>query len=376
MEKCVYLFGNGTADGDGTMRDVLGGKGAGLAEMARAGLPVPPGFTISAEVCGIYFRNGNQVPAEIQLQILDALKALEARTGQEFGSTKNPLFVSVRSGARVSMPGMMDTILNVGLNDKTVSALAAETNDVRGTYNCYRRFIEMYANLVLGVSEHEFDEIFERRKKRAGVQENDLTGEDLEQVVTDYKELVQQRTGKPFPQDVLAQIEGARDAVFRSWFSERAIYYRELHQIPDHIGTAVNVQQMAPADKSGVMFTVDPVHKRHDHMMIECVYGLGEGIVSGVLTPDSYIVNRSDGSSVQEFIPRKVSSLAYISAIGRPVRISEEASEERILNNQELNELRLMGFRAEELFGKPQDVEWCIGDSKLFMLQSRAITTL
>ena len=215
MKTYVYAFGNGTADGDGKMKDILGGKGAGLAEMSRAKLPVPPGFTISTEVCNIYFQNKNTVPAEIDGQTLVALKTLEERMGQKLGDPRNPLLVSVRSGAKFSMPGMMDTILNLGLNDQTVKALEAKSNNPRFAYDCYRRFIQMYGNVVLEVPKHDFDQVFDGQKKKAKAKlDTELTAEDLKQVIVGYKALVQKKTGKPFPQDAMTQLKGARDAVF------------------------------------------------------------------------------------------------------------------------------------------------------------------
>src|ERR1700693_4783313 len=216
MNKVVYSFGNGTADGDGKMKDTLGGKGAGLAEMSRAKLPVPPGFTISTDVCNIYFQNKNSVPAEIHSEMLEALKKLEGRMGQKLGDTSNPLLVSVRSGAKFSMPGMMDTILNLGLNDETVKSLAAKSNNPRFAYDCYRRFIQMYGNVVLEISKHDFDGVFDGQKKKAKANlDTELTAADLQEVIAGYKKLVQKKTGKPFPQDPMAQVPGAGDAVFR-----------------------------------------------------------------------------------------------------------------------------------------------------------------
>ncbi|HTS32124.1 MAG TPA: PEP/pyruvate-binding domain-containing protein, partial [Bryobacteraceae bacterium] len=245
MKKHVYSFGNGTADGDGKMKDTLGGKGAGLAEMCRAKLPVPPGFTISTEVCNIYFHNNNSVPAEIHEEMLAALHTLEERMEQKLGDVQNPLLVSVRSGAKFSMPGMMDTILNLGLNDKTVKALEAKSGNPRFAHDCYRRFIQMYGNVVLEIEKHDFDEIFEGQKKKAKAKlDTELTAEDLQAVIAGYKKLVQKKTGEPFPQDALKQLEGARNAVFRSWFNPRANHYRKMNQIPDDLGTAVNVQAM------------------------------------------------------------------------------------------------------------------------------------
>src|SRR5664280_2583127 len=202
MTKYVYSFGNGTADGDGKMKDTLGGKGAGLAEMCRAKLPVPPGFTISTQVCNIYFDNKFTVPAEIDEQMTDALKKLEGRMGQKLGDVNNPLLVSVRSGAKFSMPGMMDTILNLGLNDETVKAVVAKSNNPRFAYDCYRRFIQMYGNVVLEVPKHDFDTVFDGQKKKANAKlDTDLTAGDLQEVIVGYKKLVQKKTGKPFPQN-------------------------------------------------------------------------------------------------------------------------------------------------------------------------------
>src|SRR5579871_3716908 len=211
MNKHVYSFGNGAADGDGKMKDTLGGKGAGLAEMSRANLPVPPGFTISTEACPIYFQNKNAAPDEINQQILEALRVLEQRMGQKLGDVQNPLLVSVRAGAKFSMPGMMDTILNLGLNDQTVKALEAKANNARFAYDCYRRFIQMYGNVVLDIEKHDFDEIFEGQKKKAKAKlDTELMAKDLQQVIDGYKKLVQKKTGKPFPQDAMAQLAGAR----------------------------------------------------------------------------------------------------------------------------------------------------------------------
>src|SRR5271168_671483 len=240
MKTYVYSFGGGTADGDGKMKEVLGGKGAGLAEMCRANLPVPPGFTISTQVCNIYFENHNQVPADIHKEMLQALEKLQKQMGQTLGDTENPLLVSVRSGAKFSMPGMMDTVLNLGLNDKTVLALEKKSNNPRFAYDCYRRFIQMFGNVVLDIEKHDFDQIFDARKKKVKAKfDTDLSAEDLKAVIADYKKLVQKKTGKPFPQEALEQLSMSRDAVFRSWFNARAIHYRKMNNIPDDLGTAV-----------------------------------------------------------------------------------------------------------------------------------------
>src|ERR1044071_8751215 len=291
MKKHVYSFGGGTADGDGKMKDTLGGKGAGLAEMSRANVPVPPGFTISTEVCNLYFQNQNRVPAEIDQQMVESLRLLEERMGQKLGDTENPLLVSVRSGAKFSMPGMMDTILNLGLNDETVQAHERRSGNPRFAQDCYRRFIQMFGNVVLEISKHDFDAIFEGRKKKAGAKfDTDLTAEDLKAVIVDYKKLVEKKTGKPFPQDTMAQLAGARDAVFRSWFNDRAQHYRKMNGIPDNLGTAVNVQAMVfgnlgETSATGVGFTRNPSTGEKVFYGEFLVNAQGEDVVSGVRTP-------------------------------------------------------------------------------------------
>ena len=260
----VYAFGAGTADGDGKMKDILGGKGAGLAEMSRAGLPVPPGFTVATEVCNMYFDNGNKTPDEIEKEVDGQLATLEKRMSQKLGDPKNPLLVSVRSGAKFSMPGMMDTILNLGLNDETVHGLIEKSGNERFAYDCYRRFIQMFGNVVLDMGKHPFDEIFEARKAKRRVKlDTDLNAEDLKAVIADYKKLAQKKTGKPFPQVPREQLSMARDAVFRSWNGDRAIVYRRMEKIPDNIGTAVNIQamvfgNMGDTSATGVGFTRNP----------------------------------------------------------------------------------------------------------------------
>src|SRR5581483_6575253 len=290
-QKYVYSFGDGTAEGDGKMRETLGGKGAGLAEMCRAKLPVPPGFTISTEVCNLYFQRGNRVPDEVNAQMQAALELLEQRMGQKLGDTTNPLLVSVRSGAKFSMPGMMDTILNLGLNDETVVALAAKAGNERFAYDCYRRFIQMFGNVVLEISKHDFDQIFEARKKKVKAQvDTDLTAEDLKQVIAEYKKLVEKKTGKPFPQDATEQLAMARDAVFRSWNNPRAIHYRKMNNIPDNLGTAVNVQAMVfgnlgETSATGVGFTRNPSTGEKVFYGEFLVNAQGEDVVAGIRTP-------------------------------------------------------------------------------------------
>src|SRR5579872_4776332 len=340
MKKLVYSFGNGTADGDGKMKETLGGKGAGLAEMSRADLPVPPGFTISTEVCNIYFQNKNTVPDEINQQMLEALRTLEERMGQKLGDVQNPLLVSVRSGAKFSMPGMMDTILNLGLNDQTVKALEAKANNARFAYDCYRRFIQMYGNVVLDIEKGEFEHIFDGQKKKANAKlDTELTAKDLQQVIDGYKKLVQKKTGKPFPQEALAQLAGARDAVFRSWFNDRAAHYRRMNQIPDNLGTAVNVQAMVfgnlgETSATGVGFTRNPATGEKAFYGEFLENAQGEDVVAGIRTP-------------------------------HPI------SELETWNPAVYQQLRDITTRLEKHYRDVQDFEYTIQDGKLYMLQTR-----
>ncbi|MEG2313208.1 PEP/pyruvate-binding domain-containing protein, partial [Brevundimonas sp.] len=245
MTKWVYGFGGGSADGDASMKNLLGGKGANLAEMSSLGLPVPPGFTITTEVCTYYYANGEAYPAELVADVKAALAKVENVVGKTFGSVENPLLVSVRSGARASMPGMMDTVLNLGLNDETVEGLAKLSGDRRFAFDSYRRFITMYSNVVLGLGHDHFEEVLDEHKERLGVSvDTELTAENWEKIVADYKALVERELGKAFPQDPHAQLWGAVGAVFESWMNDRAKFYRRMHDIPESWGTAVNVQSM------------------------------------------------------------------------------------------------------------------------------------
>jgi len=240
MSKYVYSFGGGTADGNGTMKDILGGKGAGLAEMSRAGVPVPPGFTISTEVCNIYFQNKGKVPKEVDEEVAAALEKLEQQMDQKLGDPENPLLVSVRSGAKFSMPGMMDTVLNLGLNDESVKGLIAKSQNPRFAYDCYRRFIQMFGNVVMNIEKEKFERVFDARKKKVKAKyDTDLTAEDLQVIIEDYKKVYKKETGQEFPQDPLRQLEMARNAVFQSWWNPRASHYRKMNKIPDDLGTAV-----------------------------------------------------------------------------------------------------------------------------------------
>jgi pyruvate,orthophosphate dikinase len=290
-KKYVYLFADGQAEGTGKMKDLLGGKGAGLAEMTNAGLPVPPGFTITTEACTAYYAAGEKFPEGMLDEARAALSRVEQATGKKFGGAENPLLVSVRSGAKFSMPGMMDTVLNLGLNDETREALARLTGNERFSYDAYRRFIQLFGKIVLGIDSEKFDHKFDERKKRLGVTEDTQVGaEALAELIQDYKAIVKKETGKDFPTDPRKQMELAIRAVFASWNGRRARDYRRIHKISDDLGTAVNVQSMVFGNMgedsgTGVAFTRDVATGER------VLYGeflqnaQGEDVVAGIRTP-------------------------------------------------------------------------------------------
>ncbi|MEA2992350.1 MAG: pyruvate, orthophosphate dikinase, partial [Alphaproteobacteria bacterium] len=289
--KWVYTFGDGKAEGKAGLRDLLGGKGANLAEMANLGLPVPPGFTIPTSVCTYFYAHDKSYPAALKAQVEKALDHVGKLTGKAFGDSKNPLLVSVRSGGRASMPGMMDTVLNLGLNDKTVEALAELSGDRRFAYDSYRRFITMYSDVVLGFEHHHFEDILDTFKDGQGYTlDTDLSGDDWVELVGKYKEAVARETGKDFPQDPHEQLWGAIGAVFSSWMNARAVTYRRLHDIPESWGTAVNVQamvfgNMGETSATGVAFTRNPStgeSKLYGEFLINAQ---GEDVVAGIRTP-------------------------------------------------------------------------------------------
>ena len=260
MGKWVYAFGGGKAEGRAGMRNLLGGKGAGLAEMAHLGVPVPPGFTITTEVCRYFYQNGKTYPKELKAKVDAALAEVGRITGKKFGDGENPLLVSVRSGARASMPGMMDTVLNLGLNDATVAALAKNSGDRRFAYDSYRRFVSMYADVVLGIGHHHFEEVLDEHKERNGYTlDTDLEAADWEELVGVFKQRIEEETGKAFPQDPQAQLWGAIGAVFGSWMNPRAITYRRLHGIPESWGTAVTVKAMVFGNMGENSATASPL---------------------------------------------------------------------------------------------------------------------
>jgi len=353
MTQFVYAFGGGGADGDASMKNLLGGKGANLAEMSALGLPVPPGFTITTEACNFYYSNGQQHPEGLAAEVAAALARVESLTGKSFGDAANPLLVSVRSGARASMPGMMDTVLNLGLNDATVEGLAALAGDRRFAFDSYRRFIQMYSNVVLGLDHHMFEEILDDHKDSLGVTiDTDLTAEDWQKVVADYKAAVGRELGAAFPQDPQAQLWGAVGAVFASWMNDRAKFYRRMHDIPESWGTAVNVQSMVfgnmgDTSATGVAFTRNPSTgeaKLYGEFLINAQ---GEDVVAGIRTPQSI-------------------TIAGREEMGDTAPSMEEAMPEVF------GELKGVVERLERHYRDMQDIEFTVERGRLYMLQTRS----
>lgn len=353
MTKWVYNFGDGAAEGEASMKNLLGGKGANLAEMSNLGLPVPPGFTITTEVCTAYYDNDNTYPADLAAQVEASIKTIEKTVGAKFGDEENPLLVSVRSGARVSMPGMMDTVLNLGLNDVTVEALAKKSGDERFAYDSYRRFIQMYSDVVLGVEHYLFEELLEIHKEENGfILDTELEAEDWKQLAGDFKVKAEEELGHPFPQDVNEQLWGAIDAVFGSWMIERAFVYRRLHNIPHTWGTAVNVQSMVFGNMgddcaTGVAFTRDPSTGENAYYGEYLINAQGEDVVAGIRTPqnltkESRIAAGSDMPSMEESMP------------------------------EVYNELASVFQKLEAHYRDMQDIEFTVQQKKLWILQTRS----
>jgi len=297
IPKYVYFFGGKKAEGNADMKELLGGKGANLAEMVNIGLPVPAGFTITTEVCKYYYDKNKTYPKELKKQVMEALAKVEKEMGAKFGDPKNPLLVSVRSGARASMPGMMDTILNLGLNDITVQGLIEKTQNPRFAYDSYRRFVQMYGDVVLGLKPKDkkdidpFEAIIENKKKMHNIEhDTELTAEHLKELVVEFKAAIKEKTGKDFPEDPMEQLWGAIGAVFESWNNERAIVYRKLNNIPHDWGTAVNVQSMVFGNMgndsgTGVAFTRDAATGDNEFYGEFLMNAQGEDVVAGIRTP-------------------------------------------------------------------------------------------
>ena len=352
MTKWVYSFGDGRAEGEASMRNLLGGKGANLAEMSNLGLPVPPGFTITTEVCTYYYQNGETYPAELADEVKAALDKVGALTGRRFGDADKPLLVSVRSGARASMPGMMDTVLNLGLNDATVEAMAKDADDERFAYDSYRRFITMYSNVVLGVEHHAFEEALEHYKEEKGLNlDTELKADDWKHLIGVYKKIVRDEHGSDFPQKPEDQLWGAIGAVFDSWMIPRAKKYRELNQIPESWGTAVNVQamvfgNMGDTSATGVAFTRNPSTGESALYGEFLINAQGEDVVAGIRTPQNITEKAreeagSDKPSMEKAMPESFAELTRIYGI------------------------------LESHYRDMQDMEFTIEKGKLWMLQTR-----
>ncbi|MBG6172737.1 pyruvate,orthophosphate dikinase [Labrenzia sp. EL_208] len=353
MAKWVYSFGNGVAEGAAEMRNLLGGKGANLAEMSSLGLPVPPGFTITTEVCTWYYEHGKTYPEALRAQVVEALEKIGSNTGRKFGDPERPLLVSVRSGARVSMPGMMDTVLNLGLNDRTVEAIAREAGDRRFAYDSYRRFIQMYSDVVLGLDHHEFEEILEEYKERNELAlDTEIDADAWLGIIEKFKALVEEELEKPFPQDPQEQLWGAIGAVFSSWMVPRAVTYRRLHDIPGNWGTAVNVQamvfgNMGESSATGVAFTRNPSTGENALYGEFLVNAQGEDVVAGIRTPQDItekarIEAGSSSPSLEALMPAAFA------------------------------EFKTYCSKLEAHYKDMQDLEFTIEKGKLWMLQTRA----
>ncbi|MBU1599485.1 pyruvate, phosphate dikinase, partial [bacterium] len=339
MTKYVYFFGEGKAEGNSGMRKLLGGKGADLAEMTNIGIPVPPGFTISTEVCTYYWEKG-RYPKSLEEEVEKTILKLERAMGKRLGDRENPLLVSVRSGAAISMPGMMDTVLNLGLNDKTLSGLIKQTGNERMAYDAYRRFIQMFSDVVLEIDRKRFEEILERKKNEGGLKyDNELSVDDLKDIIHKFKEIVRKEKEEQFPEDPKKQLEMSIDAVFKSWGNKRAIEYRRLNKIPDDLGTAVNVQtmvfgNMGSSSGTGVAFTRDPStgeNKLYGEYLIDAQ---GEDVVAGIRTP-------SPITKLAEEMPKSYAQFSEITQI------------------------------LEKHYRDVQDIEFTIENGQLYILQTR-----
>jgi len=352
-KKWVYSFGAGHSEGRADMKNLLGGKGANLAEMSNLGLPVPPGFTITTELCTEFYKNDRRYPENLNAQTEAALKNISESVGAEFGNPEKPLLVSVRSGARASMPGMMDTVLNLGLNDETVQGLAALADDERFAYDSYRRFVQMYSDVVLGVDHEHFEEILEEYKETHDCSlDTDLSADDWKQVLSAYKSMVTEELGKPFPQDVHEQLWGAIGAVFGSWRNARAETYRRLHNIPESWGTAVNVQamvfgNMGETSATGVAFTRNPSTGEKSFYGEYLINAQGEDVVAGIRTPQSLTVKAKEESGSSQPAMEEVMPEVF----GQLVDVYQ---------------------KLEAHYRDMQDIEFTVQQGKLWMLQTRS----
>lgn len=349
MHKLIYYFGAKATEGDSDMKDTLGGKGANLAQMCRLGLPIPPGFTLSTELCASHSKKDTHLTPSFKKELMASIDRLEQETKKKFGSEANPLLLSVRSGARISMPGMMDTILNLGMNDTVAKALAKQTNNPRFAYDSYRRFLEMYGSVVLGVASYLFEEAFDNHKSNHNIEkDSEITPEILQDIIASFKGIILKHTGKEFESDPYTQLQRAIEAVLSSWMSPRAVVYRKINNISDDIGTAVNVQSMVFGNKgddsaTGVIFTRCPTTGKKEVFGEFLVNAQGEDVVAGVRTPSPVAANAaSGGSSMQEVMPKLYDEILHVCS------------------------------KLEQHFKDMQDIEFTIEEGKLYILQTRS----
>ena len=353
MSIWVYDFDRKIKSGKTPLKNLLGGKGANLSEMIKIGLPVPPGFTISTEACNEFYKSNQKYPKSLEKQVKTSIKNIEKKLKKNFGDKKNPLLVSVRSGARVSMPGMMDTVLNLGLNDETVQGLYKKTNNEKFAYDSYRRFIQMYSNVVLGVDHHNFEDLIEKYKLTKGVVlDTDLEASDWKELILNFREVIKEQTKKEFPQNVFEQLWGAIGAVFLSWKNQRAKTYRKLNNIPEEWGTAVNVQSMVFGNMgnncaTGVAFTRNPSTGDKNFYGEYLINAQGEDVVAGIRTPQNITLKarKESGSnepSMEEAMPKVYQQLVKIYK------------------------------KLEKHYKDMQDIEFTVENNKLWMLQTRS----
>ena len=367
--RWIYFFGQGHADAGSELRHIVGGKGASLGDMTRAALNVPPGFTISAECCDFAAKNGRWPDGLVDELRASLQRASKLLAGRPFGRGDQPLLVAVRSGAAHSMPGMMDTILNVGLNPDCVRAMGQRLGNLHGAWQAYLHFQIMFARTVSDLPEAQLDGIVHAAIKAAGkTREEDLTPEQLEAVCGQIAMTYQRHTGKPFPTEPWDALTAAIDAVFGSWMNDRAVSYRAHHKIEGLLGTAVNVQMMCPSEVSGVMFTADPVDASKDEMIVEASFGLGEAIVLGKVTPDRFILSKPDANLLERHIAKKDKYVATLTE-----QVATRTSDGASLTDAQVVELGRLGLRVEEYFKHPCDLEWAVSNGQFFLLQARAI---
>jgi pyruvate,water dikinase len=370
----VYFFGAGQADGDSTIKHLLGGKGASLADMTKAHLNVPPGFTISTECCDLYFQSGKHWPPGLEEEVRTNLRRLEQLAGRTFGRGDNPLLVAVRSGAAQSMPGMMDTVLNVGLNPDCVEGMARRTGNPRGAWEAYRHFIVMFGHTVGGVGEAVLTGLIAEMLRESGKpSEADLDAGQMQTLCDRFRAAYRQNVGHDLPTEPWDMLRQAIDAVFGSWNNERAITYRKHHRIEGLLGTAVNVQMMCPSEVSGIMFTANPVNPAFEQVIIESSYGLGEAIVLGKVTPDRFVLDKRSGQVLDRAISVKDRIIATLAQDGRAQTGARDVAS---LNDAQLVELMRLGLRIEDYFQRPSDIEWALSQGQFYLLQARAIKGL